>query len=325
MNWKKIFLIFVVFLTFLGTGTMLSNVQSREADQLLEAHGLSNNTRYFRTKSKESVRDFLKYINHQYPKNKIQIHFDNQKSKDQVLFWANRNLISLPTESGRFFSLDDFSGQVSFAVLGPNVKVKILERQGNKYLFNGDRYYSVIGTLKNYHQIEQNQYYLSTGINQPTAGNSLNQYRIVIDSSNKVIHKIARKYKGKLKTPEFVKYHQIHRFSVVKEILLIILFWLIAMLSNILIAIMQWKQVKLTHLSGSLLRNWLVNRGIRLILIEGLLEVIAYAFLRWQEFFKRTDHLIMLLVINWLVAVIAYLFVWIYRNRKEKKHAEITR
>ena len=45
MNFKKIFLLLILLLSFLGIGTMLSNIESSYADELLEAHGLTNNTR----------------------------------------------------------------------------------------------------------------------------------------------------------------------------------------------------------------------------------------------------------------------------------------
>ena len=66
MNFKKIFLLLVPLLTFLGIGTMLSNIESGYADELLEAHGLTNNTRYFRTDSDESISSFLQYLDKNY-------------------------------------------------------------------------------------------------------------------------------------------------------------------------------------------------------------------------------------------------------------------
>ncbi|HBG91622.1 hypothetical protein [Lactobacillus acetotolerans] len=306
MNYKKILLIFIIFLTFLGTGSMLSNVQSREADQLLEAHGLSNNTRDIRTDSKETVKNFLQYLNKNYPHKKIQLHLDNNYEKNQILVWANHNIIGLPTESGRYFSPDDFQGQVSFAVLGPNAEVGTAKMQNNQYVIWGNQYYSVIGTLKHYHQIEQNKYYLTTGINQPTAQSKLNNYRIVIDSSNKVIHRVAKHYRAKVRMPSFVKKHQIHRFSIIRELLVILLFWIIAAVCNALLALLNWRTVKQTHLHGHLLRNWLINRSARLGLVELLVGVAAYIFLRWRAFYSKADHLGWLLLFSWLIIIVVY-------------------
>ena len=319
MNWKKIILIFIIFLTIIGTGSILSNVQSKEANQLLETHGLSNNTRYFTTNSKQTISFFLKYIDKNFHKEKIQFHFDSKINRDQVLVWANRNVLSMSTDTGRFFTLDDFSGRVSFAVLGPNAQVKVMETQGNKYIHINDQYYTVIGELKKYHQIEENKYYLSTGIDQPTAKGQLRDYRIIIDSSNPVIKKVAKHYHAKTSVPAFVRNHQIHSFSVIKEILLIFVVWLVAMVCNALIALIHWHQIKLTNLKHSFFNNWFINRFIRLVLTESLLAFISYIVLYSTEFFKGNEHLIMLIVANLLVGIFAYIATWGYLNKFRKK------
>ena len=117
MRSKKILLLLIIFLTLLGTGTMLSNVQSQEANQLLEAYGLSNNTRSFEIKNNQSVSDFLKYLEKTFPQNKIQLHLTSKRKDNQTLVWSNHDVLTLPTESGRYFTSDDFKGRVSFLSL----------------------------------------------------------------------------------------------------------------------------------------------------------------------------------------------------------------
>ncbi|MDF7638939.1 hypothetical protein PT285_05940 [Lactobacillus sp. ESL0791] len=316
MNYKKILLIFITFLSFLGIGSMLSNIQSREADQLLEAHGLSNNTRYLKINSKKSISSFLKYLTKTYPNKKIQLHLDSRYGKDQVLVWANHNVVTMPTESGRYFSSDDFTGQISFAVLGAEAKVTTVKTQNNQYILWGNRYYSVIGNLKHYRQIKQNKYYLTTGIMQPTAQNPLKNYRVVIDAAPKLTQKIARHYHTQVYTPLFVKKHQSRQFSVIRELLLILLFLIIAILANVLIAVINCESARQSHLRGSLLQTLLVNRGGRLILFEALLEVLAYIFLRWRAFYSQPMHLGLLLLGSWLITIASYILTSIYLKRK---------
>ena len=88
MNFKKIFLLLIPLLAFLGMGTMLSNIDSGHADELLEAHGLTNNTRYFRTSSKQSISSFLHYLDKYYANHQLQLHLDSNYEKKQVLVWA---------------------------------------------------------------------------------------------------------------------------------------------------------------------------------------------------------------------------------------------
>lgn len=96
---------------------MLSNVESSYADELLEAHGLTNDTRYFRINSDEKISSLLKYLDKKYAHHQIQLHLDNNYEKKQVLVWANHAATSLPTESGRYFAPDDFKGQISLLSL----------------------------------------------------------------------------------------------------------------------------------------------------------------------------------------------------------------
>lgn len=325
MNFKKIFLLLVPLLTLLGIGTMLSNIESGYADELLEAHGLTNNTRYFRTKSNESISSFLKYLDKNYSHHQIQLHLDNNYEKKQVLVWANRTVRSLPTETGRYFSLDDFKGKVSFAVLGPATNVNLMNVQNNKYVILGQNYYSVIGEFKDYPQVEMEKYYLSTGIDQPTAKDQLKNYRIVIDSSSSVIEKVAKHYHGEVHIPSFVQEHHRDRFSVVPNMLLLIVCALIGIFSNLLLAILIKRQAKLTHLHGDLLRNWVINRSARLFLIEGAFAIISYVFLRWHAFYSSYASLGISLLCAWILYGCAFCMGVYYLMRKDKKVVKSTK
>lgn len=321
MRFKKILLLLTILLTFLGVGSLLSNIQSQEADQLLEAYGLSNNTRYIEIKGEQKVSSFLRYLETRFPKNKIQLQLTSKRADNQTLIWSNHDVLSLPTESGRYFTLDDFKGHVSFGVLGLNAKVNKYSTQGNEYIVLKDKYYTVIGTLKHYRQMKQNRYYLTTGPMQPTGQFKLKNYTIIIDSSNRVIRRIAAHYGVKVKTPDFVKSHQNHQFSIIKEILLACLFVIIAIFSNAILAYLDWQTVKRTHLSGNLLRNWLINHGIRTILSELLLACCSYFFLCWRAFLSKPEHLLLLLLGNWLVITLTYCYSIFYFLRKEKMNA----
>lgn len=324
MNFKKIFLLLVPLITFLGIGAMISNIQSDYADEVLEAHGLTNNTRYFRTDSDESISDFLRYLNKNYAHHQIQLHFDSNYEKKQVLVWTNHQVESLPTEKGRYFSPDDFKGKISFAVLGPTTNANVLEVQNNKYVVLNRNYYSVIGTLKNYPQVEMDKHYLSTGINQPTAKDQLKNYRIVIDSTPYVISKVAKHYHSKLYIPSFVQEHHRDRLSVISDILMIVVCAIIGILSNVLLAIIIMKQAKITHLHGDLFRNWIINRSIRLFMIEGVLALFADIFLRWRAFYSSASLLSISLLVAWLINVVAFCIMLYRLSRKDKKVVKIT-
>lgn len=319
MNLKKLTFIFITFLTFIASGLLLSNVQSREADQLLEAHGLDNNTRSLNIESNENIKSFLEYLSQKYHQKNLQVHFESKLDKKQVLIWANHNIHQLPTQRGRYFNSADFNGKVSFAVLGPDVKRNVIEVQNNQYIRLNNRYYSVIGEFKNYHQIGQQNYYLSTGINQTTANEKLRNYTIYIDGPVAILRRIAKKYQTKLIYPSFVKKRQFYRLSVVHEIILILLLFVLALITNALVAIIDYRQSSLTRLKANLFRNWFINKNIRLILMEAINALIAFFLLNSCAFFNKVDHLAILLAINLIVAITGYEMMGLYLLLKEKK------
>ncbi|EEJ73071.1 ABC transporter permease [Lactobacillus ultunensis] len=325
MNFKKIFLLLIPLLTFLCIGTMLSNIESGYADELLEAHGLTNNTRYFRTDSDESVSSFLRYLDKNYKHHQIQLHLDSNYEKDQVLVWANHSVKSLPTESGRYFSPDDFKGTISFAVLGPATKTNLLDVQNNKYVILGQHYYSVIGEFKDYPQVEMNKYYLSTGIDQPTAKDQLKNYRIVVDGAPNVISRIAKHYNAKLHIPSFVQEHHRDRLSILPDLLLMLAALVVGIVGNLLLATIIKRQAKLTHLHGDLLRNWVINRSVRLFMIEGVFAIAVYFFLRWHAFYSTYSSLRISLLASWIIYIVAFCIMLRYLVRKDRKVARITK
>ncbi|CCI85588.1 hypothetical protein FC52_GL000247 [Lactobacillus pasteurii DSM 23907 = CRBIP 24.76] len=318
MNLRKIFLTLLILLSFLGMGITLSNIQSQEADQLLETHGLSNNTRYFYTDKKTTIRSFLKYLHKNFKNSQIQVHFNNRYEKDQVLVWANKSIVAQPTDNGRYFTMDDFNSMVTVAVLGPDSNINTTTSQNNKYIIYDNRYYSVIGTFKRYKQIDQYRYYMTTGINQENSTDSLANYRVSIDASARVLKAVSKHYKVSLKYPGFVIRHKSRKYSIIQELILIVLLSLVGIIGNVIIAMLHWKQAKLTRLRGDLLRNWLINRSSRYLLVELLLMLGSYFILVWKAFFERPEYLIALLSLNLVILIISYMTTIFVMKRKEK-------
>lgn len=261
----------------------------------------------------------MRYLDKDYANHQLQLHLDSNYEKKQVLVWANHTVKSLPTEEGRYFSPDDFKGKVSFAVLGPATEVNLLNVQNNKYVVLGQNYYSVIGEFKDYPQVEMDKYYLSTGIDQPTAKDQLRNYRIVIDGAPNVLDRIAKHYHAQLHVPSFVKEHHRDRWSVVPYILLLLVAELFGIGGNVLLAILIKRQAKLTHLHGELLRNWVINQSVRLFMIEGALGIFTYIFLRYHAFYSTYSSLIITLIVSWLIFIAAFCVTIYCLARKDRK------
>ena len=189
MKIKRLILLIISFLAFLGLGLILSRQQSQRADQVLSNNGLSSTYYVFNPKKKHNIKQFLTYVNKNFSHDKVQIHFESDYIPDRVLIWANYNLKSQPLAKGssRYFSKNDFDGTIPFAVISSDTKDRVVTLQNNHYLKENNDYVTIIGELKKNNESQNGQavYYLSTGINQPTAKESITNYKVVVDGLNK--------------------------------------------------------------------------------------------------------------------------------------------
>ena len=94
MKIKRLILLIISFVAFLGLGLILSRQQSQRADQVLNNNGLSSTYYVFKSKKKRSIKQLLNYVNRNFAHDKVQIHFESNYIPDRVLIWANYNLKS---------------------------------------------------------------------------------------------------------------------------------------------------------------------------------------------------------------------------------------
>ena len=220
MKIKRLILLIISFLAFLGLGLILSRQQSQRADQVLSNNGLSSTYYVFNPKKKHNIKQFLTYINKNSSHDKVQIHFESDYIPDRVLIWANYNLKSQPLAKGssRYFSKNDFDGTIPFAVISSDTKDRVVTLQNNHYLKENNDYVTIIGELKKNNESQNGQavYYLSTGINQPTAKESITNYKVVVDGLNKNEANALQHYlRGSMQIKDFSKtYNRQHGIAI---------------------------------------------------------------------------------------------------------------
>lgn len=100
---------------------------------------------------------------------------------------------------------------------------------------------------------------------------------------------------------------------------------LVGMITNMLLAIGIKRQARLTRLHDDLLRNWVINRSVRLFLIEAIFALATYFFLRWHAFYSTYGSLIVTLIASWVVIVLAFCGMVYYLVRKDRKIAKSTK
>ena len=116
----------------------------------------------------------------------VQVHYRLRKNRDLTYFFGKGSFSTPPLISGNFFSLDDFTSDLSVAVVGQNLASKLYKPKDQQYLkFNG-RYIPVIGVMgEKLHSSLDRQIFISPG-KQKLAQMHVKDYQVMIDGNKKL-------------------------------------------------------------------------------------------------------------------------------------------
>ena len=325
MKIKRIILLIISFLTFLGLGLILSRQQSQKADQVLNNNGLSGTYYVFNPKRKRNVKQLLTHVNEKYSRDKVQIHFESDYIPDRVLIWANYNLKSQPLAKGssRYFTKSDFTGSIPFAVISADTKSRVVILQNNHYLKENNDYVTIIGELKKNNESQNGQavYYLSTGINQPTAKESIINYKVVVDGLNRNEASSLRHYLGgKMQVVDFSKtYNKQHGISPTKKLIAAIFCAVVALIVSALAAVLAEKPVNLKFVPGKIWTHLLADSGLRFFLADGLIVLVTILGLQTWRFYSNHSQLYILFSIIFVMQIFTYvLMLFLIKIKKGK-------
>ena len=325
MKIKRLILLIISFLAFLGLGLILSRQQSQRADQVLSNNGLSSTYYVFNPKKKHNIKQFLTYVNKNFSHDKVQIHFESDYIPDRVLIWANYNLKSQPLAKGssRYFSKNDFDGTIPFAVISSDTKDRVVTLQNNHYLKENNDYVTIIGELKKNNESQNGQavYYLSTGINQPTAKESITNYKVVVDGLNKNEANALQHYlRGSMQIKDFSKtYNRQHGISPTKKLICAIFCVVIALIVAAIAAVLAENPVNLKYVSSKIWAHLLADSGLRFFLANGIIVILTSLGLQTWSFYSNHSQLYVLFLIVFAMQIITYvLMLLLIKIKKEK-------
>ncbi|MFQ3624862.1 hypothetical protein U2F58_04700 [Lactobacillus johnsonii] len=325
MKIKRLILLIISFLAFLGLGLILSRQQSQKADQVLSNNGLSSTYYVFNPKKKHNIKQFLTYVNKKFSHDKVQIHFESDYIPDRVLIWANYNLKSQPLAKGssRYFSKNDFDGTIPFAVISSDTKDRVVTLQNNHYLKENNDYVTIIGELKKNNESQNGEavYYLSTGINQPTAKESITNYKVVVDGLNKNEANTLQHYlRGSMQIKDFSKtYNRQHGISPTKKLIGAILCVVIALIVAAIAAVLAENPVNLKYVSSKIWAHLLADSGLRFFLANGIIVILTSLGLQTWNFYSNHSQLYVLFLIVFAMQIITYvLMLLLIKIKKEK-------
>lgn len=325
MKIKRLILLIISFLAFLGLGLILSRQQSQRADQVLSNNGLSSTYYVFNPKKKHNIKQFLTYVNKKFSHDKVQIHFESDYIPDRVLIWANYNLKSQPLAKGssRYFSKNDFDGTIPFAVISSDTKDRVVTLQNNHYLKEDNDYVTIIGELKKNNESQNGEavYYLSTGINQPTAKESITNYKVVVDGLNKNEANALQHYlRGSMQIKDFSKtYNRQHGISPTKKLIGAIFCVVIALIVAAIAAVLAENPVNLKYVSSKIWAHLLADSGLRFFLANGIIVILTSLGLQTWNFYSNHSQLYVLFLVVFAMQIITYvLMLLLIKIKKEK-------
>ncbi len=255
----------------------------------------------------------------------MQIHFESDYIPDRVLIWANYNLKSQPLAKGssRYFSKNDFDGTIPFAVISSDTKDRVVTLQNNHYLKENNDYVTIIGELKKNNESQNGQavYYLSTGINQPTAKESITNYKVVVDGLNKNEANALQHYlRGSMQIKDFSKtYNRQHGISPTKKLIGAIFCVVIALIVAAIAAVLAENPVNLKYVPGKIWAHLLADSGLRFFLANGIIVILTSLGLQTWSFYSNHSQLYVLFLIVFAMQIITYvLMLLLIKIKKEK-------
>lgn len=324
MNFKKIIVFLISILCFVGLGITLSIQQSQRADQMLNNNGLSAKYYVYSVKKNKKVKNLLEYLNKLNNKH-LQVHLKSKYDNNRILIWANYDIPSQPLArtSSRYFTKSDFDSQIPLAVISSQTKEGIVTFQGHHYLKENDRYITVIGQLKSNSESENSQsvYYLTTGIHQPTANESLDDYQVSIDGlTDKQAANVKKFLGGKQKIVDFAKtYNRQHGINPTKKFMFAILCAIVALVSSAIMAVLDSKSSKVAFAKNSFLKYLLKNNAFKYVFSNLIAILVVLVVLQFTNFFSNKLQLFNLYAIMFVLQCFTYGGVMFFRQVKGNK------
>src|SRR5699024_3098646 len=141
---KKIISSIVIFLIVLLTGVAISKSDSIKYNNTMNRLGMSDDALVLKTKSKKNLVTAVSELSKKKTSSYQMIFFEKSNS-DVGYIYGHKKFNKLPLTSGRYFSKEDFTSQIPFAVQGKSSEIEAYKPQSQAYIKVDNHYISVIG------------------------------------------------------------------------------------------------------------------------------------------------------------------------------------
>jgi len=288
---KKIISSIIIFLAILLTGVAVSKSDSIKYNNTMNRLGMSEDTVVLHTKSKKNLVTAVQELNKKKKVANYQLIFFEKSNSDIGYIYGHTKINKLPITSGRYFSMDDFTSQIPFAVQGKSSEIEAYKPQSQSYIKVDNRYISVIGNVGfDGADILNLQTLVSLSPNQPKSKYHLNQVTTVLDGralSNKeslnkikkVLH-VKSMHKYVPQTDDFTNAETSNNGELYLVGIVLLLFLIIAIDFYILVPLKF--DLSRSHLTGDLKNNYRNGLLIRYLIYTLLPFAVGFAFVNWR-------------------------------------------
>lgn len=288
---KKIISSIIIFLAILLTGVAVSKSDSIKYNNTMNRLGMSEEAVVLHTKSKKNLVTAVQELHQRKKIANYQLIFFEKSNSDIGYIYGHTKINKLPITSGRYFSMDDFTSQIPFAVQGKSSEIEAYKPQSQSYIKVDNRYISVIGNVGfDGADILNLQTLVSLSPNQPKSKYHLNQVTTVLDGralSNKeslnkikkVLH-VKSMHKYVPQTDDFTNVEASNNGELYLVGIVLLLFLIIAIDFYILVPLKF--DLSRSHLTGDLKNNYRNGLLIRYLIYTLIPFAAGFAFVNWR-------------------------------------------
>jgi len=323
---KKVISSIVIFLVVLLTGVAISKSDSIKYNNTMNRLGMSDEAVVLNTNSKKNLITAVKELDNKKKIDSYQLIFFEKSNSDIGYIYSHGKINKLPVTAGRFFSLDDFTSQIPFAIQGKTSQLEAYKPQSQSYIRVDNRYVSVIGNIGfDGADILNTQTLVSLSPNQPKSKYHLNQVTTVLDGravSNKAslakikntLH-VKSMHKYVPQTDDFTNV-QVSNNGELYMVGIVLLFFLIVAVDFYILIPLKY-DLSRSNLTGDLKNNYRNGLMIRYLIYTLIPYAVGYAAVNWKIAIISHNTFNLFMIISMLMTILVGMSQIIFVKRSE--------
>lgn len=323
---KKIISSIVIFLIVLLTGVAISKSDSIKYNNTMNRLGMSDDALVLKTKSKKNLVTAVSELSKKKTSSYQMIFFEKSNS-DVGYIYGHNKFNKLPLTSGRYFSKEDFTSQIPFAVQGKSSEIEAYKPQSQAYIKVDNHYISVIGnTGFDGADILNSQTLISLSPNQSKSKYHLNQVTTVIDGNalsnkeslskiKKVLH-VKSTHKYVPQTDDFTNVDA-NNNGELYMVGIVLLFFLIVAVDFYILVPLKFDLAR-SHLTGDLKNNYRNGLMIRYLLYTLVPYALAFTAVHWKIVIISHNTFNLFMAVSVLITILIGLSQIFFTKRSDQ-------